>query len=103
MRDSEQSAEPVSTQRATRITSDESLQLRVHGDPSLPALIHLPGLHGDWNLLGPFRAALGGRARFVESTYPRRLDWSLDDYAGAVEAALIEHGITSGWILGESF
>ena len=103
MRNSEQRAEPVSTQHATLTTSDERLQLRVHGDSSLPTLIHLPGLHGDWTLLGPFRAALGGRTCFVESTYPRRLDWSLDDYAGAIEAALIERGITSGWILGESF
>jgi pimeloyl-ACP methyl ester carboxylesterase len=31
------------------------------------------------------------------------MDWSLDDYASAMEAALLEHGITSGWILGESF
>ena len=81
-------AGPALTQPAARIPNSDDIQLRVHGDSCLPALIHLPGLHGDWTLLGPFRAALGGRARFVESTYPRRLDWSLDDYAGAVEAAL---------------
>lgn len=103
MRDLENSDEAIRTHGAPRSTSGERLQLRVHGDSSLPTLIHLPGLHGDWTLLGPFRAALGGRARFVESTYPRRLDWSLDDYAGAIEAALLERGITSGWILGESF
>ena len=103
LRDSQQNVESVSAHHAPRNTSDERLQLRVHGSPNLPTLIHLPGLHGDWTLLGPFRAALGGRARFVESTYPRRLDWSLDDYAGAIEAALLERGITSGWILGESF
>lgn len=103
LRDPEQSAEPVPTPHATRTTSEERLQLRVHGSPSLPTLIHLPGLHGDWTLLGPFRTALNGRARFVESTYPRRLDWSLDDYAGAIETGLLEQGITSGWILGESF
>jgi pimeloyl-ACP methyl ester carboxylesterase len=60
-------------------------------------------LHGDWTLLGPFRSALAGRARLVETTYPRRVDWSLDDYARGVETALVEHGITSGWIIGESF
>jgi pimeloyl-ACP methyl ester carboxylesterase len=103
MRDLEQSAKPVSTHHAPHNTSGEDVQFRVHGDAHLPTLIHLPGLHGDWTLLGPFRAALGGRARFVESTYPRRLDWSLEDYAGAIEAALLEHGINSGWILGESF
>jgi len=102
-RDSQPNVEPVSTHPAPATTSAERLQLRVHGESSLPTLIHLPGLHGDWTLLGPFRMALGGRARFVESTYPRRLDWSLEDYASAIEAALLEHGITSGWILGESF
>jgi pimeloyl-ACP methyl ester carboxylesterase len=103
MRDPEPSAKEVLTPHASRNTSDEHLQLRVHGDSSLPTLIHLPGLHGDWTLLGPFRTALNGRARFVESTYPRRFEWSLQDYAGAGEAGLLEHGITSGWILGESF
>lgn len=94
---------PALIQRAAPIPNSDALQLRVHGESRLPTLIHLPGLHGDWTLLGPFRAALEGRARFVESTYPRRLDWSLDDYASAIEAALLERDITSGWILGESF
>jgi pimeloyl-ACP methyl ester carboxylesterase len=82
---------------------DEKLRLRLHGPASEPALIHLPGLHGDWTLLAPFRHALNSQARFVETTYPHRPDWSLDDYAAAMESALIEHHVTSGWILGESF
>jgi len=81
----------------------ESLQLRVHGADPAPTLIYLPGLHGDWTLLGPFRAALGGAARLVETTYPRRPDWTLDDYAAAFEAALSERGIKHGWLLAESF
>ncbi len=81
----------------------EELQLRIHGDASLPVLIYLPGLHGDWTLVGGFRLALGGRARFVEVTYPRTLSWSLDDYAAAIETALEQQGITRGWLLGESF
>ncbi len=81
----------------------ESLQLRIHGSPALPALIYLPGLHGDWTLIGRFRRALGNRVRFVEITYPRTLDWSLNDYGAAVEAALNAQGITTGWILGESY
>ena len=103
MRDREQDAEPVFTHHAPRITSNPNIQLRLHGSASQPTLIHLPGLHGDWTLLGPFRSALAGRARLIESTYPRQLDWSLDDYARAMETALLEQGITSGWILGESF
>src|ERR1017187_3022751 len=81
----------------------EKLEMRVYGDGSLPTLIYLPGLHGDWTLVGSFRRALAGRVRFVEMTYPRTLEWSLDDYAAAIEAALAERGIARGWLLGESF
>src|SRR5882724_6497135 len=81
----------------------EELQLRVSGDASQPTLIYLPGLHGDWTLISSFKRALGDRARFVEVTYPRTLDWSLDDYAANVERALAEQGIRGGWLLGESF
>jgi pimeloyl-ACP methyl ester carboxylesterase len=41
--------------------------------------------------------------RFVEFTYPRTVTWSLEDYANAIESALIEHGIERGWLLAESF
>jgi len=81
----------------------EELQLRIHGDASLPTLIYLPGLHGDWTIIGGFRRALAGRVRFVELTYPRTLDWSLDDYAVAIEIALAKNGVTTGWLLGESY
>ncbi len=82
---------------------DEQLQLRIHGEVALPTLIYLPGLHGDWTLIGGFRHAIGGRLRFIEFTYPRTLTWSLDDYAAAVETALAQNGIAGGWLLGESF
>lgn len=82
---------------------NEELQLRVHGDASLPTLIYLPGLHGDWTLVASFRLALAGRVRFAEFTYPRTLTWSLEEYADAIAAALREHGINRGWLLGESF
>jgi pimeloyl-ACP methyl ester carboxylesterase len=81
----------------------EKLEMRVHGEASLPTLIYLPGLHGDWTLIGSFRHAVSGRVRFVEVTYPRTLTWTLEDYAQGVEAALAEQGITRGWLLGESF
>jgi len=82
---------------------EETLQLRIYGDPALPTLVYLPGLHGDWTLVGSFRNAIGGKVRFVEMTYPRTLTWSLDDYAAMIEAELSKHGITRGWLLGESF
>jgi pimeloyl-ACP methyl ester carboxylesterase len=81
----------------------ETLQVRVYGDASRPTLIYLPGLHGDWTLIAGFRAALANRVRFVEITYPRTLEWSLEDYAAGVESALAEKGINGGWLLGESF
>jgi pimeloyl-ACP methyl ester carboxylesterase len=82
---------------------EEKLELRVYGDPALPVLIYLPGLHGDWTLIGGFRSAVAGRVRFVEMAYPRTLTWSLDDYAAAIEEELSKLGITRGWLLGESF
>jgi pimeloyl-ACP methyl ester carboxylesterase len=81
----------------------EQLQIRIHSPNATPTLIYLPGLHGDWTLVGGFREALGGRVRFVEITYPRTLTWSLQEYAAAVEQGLAEQGITQGWLLGESF
>jgi pimeloyl-ACP methyl ester carboxylesterase len=81
----------------------EQLQIRVHGPAALPVLIYLPGLHGDWTLIGRFRKALGGRVRLVEITYPRTLTWSLEEYAEGVERGLAEKEITRGWLLGESF
>jgi pimeloyl-ACP methyl ester carboxylesterase len=84
-------------------TEPEQLRIRVLGDASLPTIVYLPGLHGDWTLITSFRAALANRARFVEITYPRSLTWTIPDYATAIESALRDANITSGWILGESF
>ncbi len=81
----------------------EQLQLRVYGPANRPALIYCPGLHGDWTLVRGFRAALADQVRFVEITYPRSLDWSLEEYAQAIERALAAHQVTRGWLLGESF
>lgn len=81
----------------------EVLQLRSHGDPDAPALVYLPGIHGDWTLVGSFRAAMAGAVRFIEFTYPRTVGWSLADYAGAVEEALLAAGTRAGWVLAESF
>lgn len=79
------------------------LRLRISGPENLPALIYLPGLHGDWTLVGGFRKALQEEVRFAEFTYPRTLEWSMEDYAAALEKKLLEAGISSGWLLGESF
>jgi pimeloyl-ACP methyl ester carboxylesterase len=81
----------------------EAIEIQIHGQESSPNLVYLPGLHGDWTLIGSFRKALGGQARLIEITYPRTLNWSLEDYAIEVEKALEGRGITRGWLLGESF
>jgi len=81
----------------------EKMAVRVHGADCGRTLTYLPGLHGDWTLIGRFRKALRGRVRFVEVTYPRTLTWSLEAYAEGVEKALEENGITKGWLLAESF
>jgi len=83
--------------------SQEAIQIRVHGLPSAPTLIYLPGLHGDWTLVASFRAAVKDKLRFAEFTYPRTVTWSLEDYARAVIHALKTNGIHSGWLLGKSF
>ncbi len=86
--------------------SDDAWQLRVHPartGPDAPVLVYLPGLHGDWTLVGPFRAALAGRATFAEITYARTLSASLADYAQAVIGLLRGHGLEGGWLLAESF
>src|SRR5262245_31020358 len=81
----------------------DEVRIRVHSANSEPTLIYLPGLHGNWTLIGRFRKALGARVRFVESAYPPTLTWSLDDLAAGVEEALARQGIHRGWLLAESF
>ena len=82
---------------------EENIQLRIWGEATSPALIHLPGLHGDWTLIASFRAAVKDRARFVEFTYPRTVTWTLEDYARGVIDALLARDIPGGWLIGESF
>lgn len=80
-----------------------SIDLRLPGDAAGPTLVYLPGLHGDWTLLGGFRRQLAGRVRLVEARYPRTTAASLEDYAAAMDSALAARGVTRGWLLAESF
>lgn len=79
------------------------VQIRTHGSPTLPTLIYMPGLHGDWTLVSSFRATVAGRVRFVEMTYPRTTSGTLDQLTHAIETALTAAGVETGWLLGESF
>jgi pimeloyl-ACP methyl ester carboxylesterase len=83
--------------------TQQQLELRIHGPQRAPTLVYLPGLHGDWTLIGSFRETIGDRVRFIEVAYPDTLTWSLEDHATAVETALREHGVNHAWLLGESF
>ena len=85
------------------VAGADLLKLRVYGDRARPALIYLPGIHGDWTMIAPFRYAIGDRFCFVEMTYPRTCSWTLEDYGREIGAALTELGIERGWLLGESF
>jgi pimeloyl-ACP methyl ester carboxylesterase len=93
----------VSVTALARIIDSPRVQLRGQGEAGLPTLLHLPGLHGDWTLLGPFRKQLAGQARLIETTYPRQCEWKLSDYATALEESLRESGVRRCWLLGESF
>lgn len=85
------------------MSAPETLQIRTHGSPSNPALIYLPGIHGDWTLGASFREIAKSEFHFVEFTYPRSTTWLLADYAQAIEQKLRELGIEKGWLIGESF
>lgn len=82
---------------------ETELQMRIDGADSLPTLIYLPGVHGDWTLLSGFRELAKERYRLAQFTYPRTLTWSLADYARAVDKALKKVGVRRGWVLAESF
>jgi pimeloyl-ACP methyl ester carboxylesterase len=80
-----------------------SVEVRVHGKACSPTLVYLPGIHGDWTLVGGFRRALGEKLRFIEISYPLGTHWTEGTYAAAIVQALAEREISSGWLLGESF
>ena len=65
-------------------------------------MIYLPGIHGDWGLIGAFRRALGERVRFVEFAYSKD-EVTLERLAELVHAQLTERGIAAGWLIGQSF
>jgi pimeloyl-ACP methyl ester carboxylesterase len=84
--------------------SDETTILcRVHAKEGCPTLAYLPGIHGDWTLFASFRQMASAGFQVIEFTYPRRLDWNLEDYARAVEEKLMAEGVREAWILAESF
>jgi pimeloyl-ACP methyl ester carboxylesterase len=79
----------------------DGVSIRVH-EGAGPTVIYLPGIHGDWGLIGAFRRALGARVRFVEFAYSKD-EATLERLAELVHAELTAAGVASGWLLGQSF
>lgn len=79
------------------------MQIRVDGEEPLPKLIYLPGLHGDWTLLPGFRELAKIKFRLVQFIYPRTVNWTLEDYATAVDEELTRMEVKEGWVLAESY
>jgi len=77
------------------------VSIRVH-EGTGPTVIYLPGIHGDWGLIGAFRRELGARVRFVEFSYSKE-DVSVERLAELVHEELTANGVRSGWLLGQSF
>lgn len=76
---------------------------QIQGDATLPTLVYLPGLHGEWSFNFELRQAFKDRLRFVEVAYPKVDTWRLKDYPDNITRVLLDKGITAGWLLGESF
>lgn len=87
----------------TRLELPGGWQCRVHGDPRQPALVYLPGIHGDWTLITSFRAAIRERLRFAEFCYSRDPSADLPAHAEAMLKFLRTAGISQAWLLAESF
>jgi len=89
--------------RAPETIRDDDVTVRVHGPGEAPALVYLPGIHGDWTLVAGFRARVLPRVRFVDMSYPRTDAWTLEAYADAIARGLEAHGIRSAWVVAESW
>jgi 3-oxoadipate enol-lactonase len=73
------------------------------GDPSSPAILFLPGVHGDWTPQTRARSELIQDFHLVETAYPRVKHWAIADFARSLNALLDHLGIESAHIVGESF
>jgi pimeloyl-ACP methyl ester carboxylesterase len=78
-----------------------SVSIRVH-DGDGPTVVYLPGIHGDWGLIGAFRRELGRKVRFVEFAYSKE-DLTIPRLAELVHESLAANGVKGGWVLGQSF
>lgn len=73
------------------------------GDRTAPPVVYLPGVHGDWTPQGQARLILSREFHFVETAYPRIHDWSIENFARALNDLLDHLGIKSAHVVAESF
>jgi hypothetical protein len=81
----------------------DSVLLQLYGNVDAPKLVYLPGIQGDATLASALRQSLVSRVQWIEITYPRTVEWSLEDYGTHTAAALASNSVNSGWLLAESF
>ncbi|MGB9602610.1 MAG: alpha/beta fold hydrolase, partial [Limisphaerales bacterium] len=82
---------------------DESVKIYINDPDKFPILVYLPGIHGDASLVGEFKKHIAGKVRFIEIEYPKNPDWEIQDYASAIESALLQCGVDECYLLAESF
>lgn len=86
------------------IEQSSELVTQITGPADAPVIIYLPGLHGDWTLMGELRPLLTGRARLVEVAYPHASAvWGLSDYAARLRAQFLRLELPPAHLLAESF
>jgi pimeloyl-ACP methyl ester carboxylesterase len=76
---------------------------RDSGPGGAPALIYVPGIHGDWTPTWRLRGELNRTVRLIELTYPGAPEWSLEDYAAALLRLFEKLRLDSAHLLAESF
>jgi pimeloyl-ACP methyl ester carboxylesterase len=74
------------------------------GPPEAPAILYIPGIHGDWTPKWRMRHVLARHHRLIEIAYPRAAtDWSLDDYVTRLDRLVESLHLDNVHLLAESF
>jgi pimeloyl-ACP methyl ester carboxylesterase len=84
--------------------SSTHLITRISGPVEAPAVIYIPGIHGDWTPLWRIRELLNSHCRLIEIAYPRTATrWTLDDYVERLRDLFDKLELMGGHLLAESF
>ena len=78
--------------------------VQVSGPIGAPAVVYVPGIHGDWTPLWRIRNVLRRHCRLIEIAYPRTAErWSLDEYTTRLTALIDRLDLSTVHLLAESF